>query len=128
MDPSKLHLPGHTPGRLKLKGRRPSRSAAIVVAGFLTGCAVGPDFEHPAGPAVSGYLPEPLPAQTVAAPGIHDAQRFVVGQDIPRQRWALFHSPALNELVARALSKSPTVHAAEAALRVAQENVYAQQG
>ena len=42
--------------------------------------------------------------------------------------WALFQSPALDQLVRRALQRNPTVQAADAALRVAQENANAQRG
>jgi NodT family efflux transporter outer membrane factor (OMF) lipoprotein len=56
------------------------------------------------------------------------AQKFIPGQDIPQQWWTLFHSPALNRLIEAALKRSPTLQAAQAALQVARENVYAQQG
>ena len=53
-------------------------------------------FKRPAAPAASGYTPEPLPAETAAAPvAAGEAQRFVQGRDIPAEWWALFHSPAL---------------------------------
>ena len=57
-----------------------------------------------------------------------EAQRFVQGLDIPGQWWTLFHSGALNNLVEQALKNNPTLPAAEAALRQAWENVYAEQG
>ena len=55
-----------------------------------------------------------------------DSQRIIEGQDIPAQWWELFHSPALNAVVERALSKNPDLKAAEAALAVAHENVLVQ--
>src|SRR5215469_2840450 len=101
----------------------------IIVPLFLTGCAVGPDFEHPAAPDVSGYSPQPLPEQTSTADVKGgEAQRFVQGLEIPGQWWTLFHSEALNSLVEQALKNNPTLPAAEAALRQAWENVYAEQG
>ena len=95
----------------------------------LSGCAVGPDFETPATPAVTGYTREPLAAQTASAdiPG-GEAQRLVQGLDIPAQWWTLFHSPELNRLVENAIKANPSIQAAQAALKVALENVYAQQG
>jgi hypothetical protein len=43
----------------------------------LAACAVGPDFESPAFPDVSGYAAEPLPQQTSAADVKGgEAQRF----------------------------------------------------
>jgi len=101
---------------------------AIGVA-TLTGCAVGPDFEQPAAPDVTGYTSQPLPEQTSAADVKGgEAQRFVQDLDIPGQWWTLFHSEPLNALVEQALKNNPTLPAAKAALRLAWENVYAAQG
>ena len=104
-------------------------AAALVVMAVLAGCAVGPDFERPAAPDVTGYTPQPLAEQTSSA-GVKggEAQRFVQGLDIPGQWWTVFHSQALNSLVEEALKNNPTLPAAEAALRQAWENVYAEQG
>ncbi len=98
-------------------------SAALATSG----CAVGPDFLRPKAPAVSSYTAATLPAETVAA-GSAAAQRFVAGQDIPAQWWALFHSPALDLLIRQAFEHSPTLAAAEATLRQAEENMRAQTG
>lgn len=96
---------------------------------LTAGCAVGPDFLRPTTPKVEGYTSEPLPAQTISA-GVAggEAQRFKQDSDVPAQWWTLFHSPALNTLIEKALKANPNLQAAEAALRQAQENVYAQQG
>jgi NodT family efflux transporter outer membrane factor (OMF) lipoprotein len=97
--------------------------------GFLAGCAVGPDFEPPATPDVSGYTAQPLVQQTSSADVKGgEAERFVHDLDIPGQWWTLFHSEALNRLVEEALKHNPTLPAAEAALRQAWEEVYAEQG
>jgi len=100
-----------------------------IAAALLAGCAVGPDFRRPAPPVVSGYTPQPLTA-TSPAPNVAggETQRFIAGMDIPQQWWALFKSPALNDLIAKALKASPTIDAAKAALRQARENVAAQKG
>jgi NodT family efflux transporter outer membrane factor (OMF) lipoprotein len=115
-----------------MRARRSSRS--IISAGLmpglvLSGCAVGPDFKPPAAPTVQSYEPQPLPAQTESAdaPG-GEAQRFLEGNDIPEQWWTLFRSPALNELIQQAFHNNPTVQSAQAALREAKENYYAQLG
>ncbi len=99
--------------------------ATLVV---LASCAVGPDFLRPPAPDTRGYTREPL-LQTVAAatPG-GEAQRFVDSLDIPGQWWTLFHSPPLNALVEQSLRANPNLQAAQAALRVAMEGVYAQRG
>jgi NodT family efflux transporter outer membrane factor (OMF) lipoprotein len=101
---------------------------AVLGVCALAGCAVGPDFKPPAPPKVSRYSQEPLAPQTRAGQTNEEVQHFVEGMDIPRQWWTLFHSRALDELVQQALSRNPTVTAAQAALRQAREMVAAQRG
>lgn len=101
----------------------------LVISVWLSGCAVGPDFAPPPAPNVKGYMPEPL-ATTVpgsATPG-GDAQRFIRDLDLPGQWWTLFHSKALNQLIDKALAANSDLQAAQAALVVARENVYVQEG
>jgi NodT family efflux transporter outer membrane factor (OMF) lipoprotein len=103
--------------------------AALATALLLAACAVGPDFVAPAAPDVQGYTPEPLaPRTTSASTAGGEAQRFVHDLDLPGQWWTLFHSKALNALVERSLAANPDLQAAQAALRVARENVRAQRG
>jgi NodT family efflux transporter outer membrane factor (OMF) lipoprotein len=103
---------------------------AALVAGMLAGCAVGPNFKTPAPPHTAGYVPAgQLPPSTTSAPLPGGAaQRFVDGLDIPGQWWTLFQSTELNALIERALANSPTLEAAQAALRQANENLAAQRG
>ena len=104
-------------------------AAVSATALLLAGCAVGPDYKRPEPPSVKAYTAEPLPTHTAAVDAADDqAQKFMEGGDIPSQWWALFHSPALNQLVERALKANPNLQAAQATLRQAQENVYAAQG
>jgi NodT family efflux transporter outer membrane factor (OMF) lipoprotein len=96
---------------------------------LLTGCAVGPDFIHPAAPEITRYTRDPVPAETTASAGPNgQRQVFVAGQDIPQAWWALFKSPALDALIEQALQNNPTLQSALASLRSAKENVYAQEG
>jgi NodT family efflux transporter outer membrane factor (OMF) lipoprotein len=103
--------------------------AAGAVLAFVGGCAVGPDFAAPPPPKVDGYTVEPLATRTSAA-GMAggEAQQFLVDQDIPGQWWSLYRSEPLNALIAHALEASPTLEAAKAALRQAQENSAAARG
>jgi len=106
-----------------------ARLLAVASLLALAGCAVGPDFKPPAAPAVSGYTPEKqMPDTASAKVAGGEAQRFVEGKDIPGQWWTLFHSPALDALIKEALKSNPSLDAAEATLRQAQENVAAQKG
>lgn len=95
----------------------------------VAGCAVGPNFHRPAAPAGAGYTTAPLPEATASANVLGgDAQRFVMGQDVAFKWWEAFGSPALNSLVEQAFRVNPTITAAQAALRQAQELVSAQRG
>jgi NodT family efflux transporter outer membrane factor (OMF) lipoprotein len=114
-----------------MRGRRRLALAVArtTVSLVAAGCAVGPDFERPAAPDVAGYTAGPLGQQTVSADVAGgETQRFLQGLDIPGQWWTLFRSEALNTLIEQALKNNPTLPAAEAALRQAWENVYAEQG
>lgn len=106
------------------------KAAALSIAALaLASCAVGPDFKLPFAPKDSGYTPEKtLPATASAQVAGGEAQRFVDGKDIPGQWWTLFHSEALNQLIEESLKSNPTVDAAQATLRQAQENAAAQTG
>jgi NodT family efflux transporter outer membrane factor (OMF) lipoprotein len=104
-------------------------AAALLFAVAINGCMVGPDFHPLAAPAASGYAPKPLPTQTVSADVVGGAaQTFEPGREIPAEWWTLFRSQQLNQLIAEAIAKNPSLAAAQAALRVAAENVSAQQG
>lgn len=101
----------------------------LACASVLAGCAVGPDFSRPELSQDAGYSATPLPPSTTAA-GIVDggaAQRLVSGMDIPGQWWTLFRSPQLDALVQEALQANPDIDAAQAALRQANELLYAEQ-
>jgi NodT family efflux transporter outer membrane factor (OMF) lipoprotein len=87
---------------------------------WLAGCTTGPDFMSPALPATGSYTRDTL------ATG--DDQHFTSGADIPADWWTVYHSPALDRLVRQALAKNPGLDAAQAAVRVAMENVKAQSG
>jgi NodT family efflux transporter outer membrane factor (OMF) lipoprotein len=96
---------------------------------LCAGCAVGPNFQRPSAPETPSYTREPLPDQTVAADVAGGAaQRLVQGMDIPGQWWILFRSAPLNTLIEQSLKTNPSLEAAQAALRQAQESVYAQEG
>jgi NodT family efflux transporter outer membrane factor (OMF) lipoprotein len=105
-------------------------SLIATVAFVLTACAVGPNFKPPAAPDTRGFVPAgALPATTTSAPlPGGEAQRFVDGLDIPGQWWTLFKSAELNALIDRGLANSPTLEAAQAALRQANETMAAQRG
>ncbi|MGH8269171.1 MAG: efflux transporter outer membrane subunit, partial [Steroidobacteraceae bacterium] len=105
------------------------RCIAGCAALLAAGCAAGPNFEPPPTPRTAGYTAQSL-AATAATPGdsAGAAQRLQPGADIPADWWRLFHSRSLDALVAAALKSNPSLQAAQAALRVAREDVLAQRG
>lgn len=109
--------------------RRFAEAVALLFLLLLAeSCAVGPDFNRPAPPRVDRFTAAPLPLKTEAAATASGAsQSFVPGGDIPAQWWSLFRNPALDALIAEALKSNPDLKSAKAALRVAQENVSAQE-
>lgn len=103
----------------------------IVLFTSITGCMVGPNFHIPGAPYIQRYTRSPLPKKTVRTPQAGKAgkaQTYVLGKDICADWWRLFHSPQLNELMQRGIDHSPTLAAAYAALRQAQENFNVQVG
>jgi len=104
----------------------PYRPAALGLSLALAGCAVGPDYVRPESALPAHHIEQALDVS--AAPHGEVSQQIVTNGDIPAQWWHLFHSEALNQLIQYSLTNNPDLQAAQAALRVAQENVAAQQG
>lgn len=115
----------------RVAGQRRAAILGLLASVVVGACVVGPNFKTPAAPAAAGdsYTPTPVPNPSDSAPGLDgDAQRYLVGQDIPAQWWTLFHSPALDQLIRDALAHSPSLESAQAALRQAQETLHAETG
>lgn len=61
---------------------------AIIFAGLLAGCTVGPDFKRPAAPNTPAYTATPLSTQTAtAATAFGGAQHFRIGSNVSAQWW-----------------------------------------
>jgi NodT family efflux transporter outer membrane factor (OMF) lipoprotein len=90
---------------------------ALTVCGALAvaACTVGPDFETPKAPAVSGYLPPQAEARPPATDGVAP-QRVALGDAVAKDWWRLFRSPALDEVVRLALGGNRTLVQARATL------------
>lgn len=113
-------------GAAALKGAAFKMGWAIGLAGCvgLQSC-VGPDFELPKPPPFYSFTAEREPERFSAG---GKTQKIEVSDALPAEWWELFHSNELNSLVARALRDNPNVDSAQAAMRVAQSNVYAEVG
>jgi NodT family efflux transporter outer membrane factor (OMF) lipoprotein len=99
----------------------------LVLTTMLTGCTVGPDFQTPSAPDVTGYLPH-MGSSRSAIGGPVPGAAFVHGAYISDRWWELLHSRHLNELIRSALIQNADLQAAEAAVRIAQANALAQRG
>ena len=96
---------------------------------IFAGCAIGPDFHRPGGPVSTRLTATDLPVETAGGEYDDDRPQRFFFPSLPTERWwRSFGSPAIDEFVDRALASNPTVAAAEATLRQAQEVVAAQRG
>jgi NodT family efflux transporter outer membrane factor (OMF) lipoprotein len=99
--------------------------SALALASWS--CAVGPDFVRPEPPPVTAYTPGTEPK--VLSPGAADVeQRVQVAAEISSAWWQLFRSPALDEVVKRALADNRDLAQARASLEQAREFVSAARG
>jgi len=106
-----------------------SVALSVMTAVLVGGCAVGPDFRTPADPVSKRYTATPvLQADEAVSSDAGGTQRLMSGQELPAQWWKLFHNQDLDRLIRQALADSPTLVAAGATLRQAQENLRAQSG
>jgi NodT family efflux transporter outer membrane factor (OMF) lipoprotein len=102
---------------------------ASLALGLALGCNVGPKYQPPTAPSLTGYNPEPQPAETTSSAGPAGvAQHFETSASIPAQWWTLFHSPELNSMMEQALANSPTLAQSTARLKEAQEELNARTG
>jgi NodT family efflux transporter outer membrane factor (OMF) lipoprotein len=93
----------------------------LIVAG-LAACTVGPDFVRPSLPKNAGYV------ATIPSSARSGGPVLVVGRDISQEWWRVFQNEALSRLVAQALAANPSIKAASATLRQAEENAAASRG
>jgi NodT family efflux transporter outer membrane factor (OMF) lipoprotein len=98
----------------------------IIFCVTLLGCEVGPDYQYPEPPKTKAYTSMPLPMKSgEVKKGEEKSQEFVIQDHISRQWWILFNSEKLNQLIRRGLLRNPSLQAAQAALRQAEENLNA---
>ncbi|MEW6718852.1 MAG: efflux transporter outer membrane subunit [Thermodesulfobacteriota bacterium] len=109
-------------GRLHAYNGWAAVSSAVAVGMLIGGCAVGPDFRKPDAPAASSYTGSAHLLETAGAAGTGGAvQRFIPGGEVPFRWWERFGSEALDRWIREAFANNPTLDAAEASLRRAQE-------
>ena len=96
---------------------------------FLMGCSVGPSFEAPAPPGVTAYTSTPLKTTLDPQPDPEgQGQKIIWGKKLQREWWQGLGCEQLNLLVSKALEQNPTLAAAEATLRQANELYSARAG
>lgn len=94
----------------------------LILAVTLSGCAAGPDFKRPDAPQVDNFTLTPLPAQTASSAVMQgEAQRLMPVAAVDTNWWRALGSAKLTNLIESALEASPTLAAAQAKLRQAEE-------
>lgn len=101
---------------------RKSAALALCLPLALGGCLVGPEFKAPAPPGVDAYLLPESPAPQPES-GADAAQHIALGERIPAEWWALFHSSRLDETLRKVIAASYTLAAAKATLAQVRETV-----
>ncbi|MDA8095734.1 MAG: efflux transporter outer membrane subunit [Betaproteobacteria bacterium] len=107
---------------------RTALSLLSLLPVLLGGCAAGPDFVPPAAPTDTGYLPARIVPRLAASAGREPAQYLVEAQGVPSAWWRVFHSAALDKVVAQAMAGNPSIAASDAALAQARQAVRQVQG
>ena len=103
-----------------------SKPAGLVSILMIMGCAVGPDFVRPEPPPVDRYTHGAEPIATIPAEG--KEQRFEKGAAVVADWWRLFNSSRLDCIIKETLANNQTLQAAQARLRLSQDNLQAGYG
>ena len=102
-----------------------------LTAFALSSCMVGPDFKPLPPPQTQQYTNTKTPKKTVSTARAKNAgksQQFVAGQDITGDWWTIFHSSKLNALITASITDNADLESAKAALREANDTLYAETG
>lgn len=105
----------------------PAGGVLVAAALALAGCAVGPRFARPAPPTTVSYTTKTTAPELTPGHG-EPSQLLAIGRAIPAQWWGLFHSAVLDGVLRQALTDNPTLAAARATLKQAQQAVFAARG
>jgi NodT family efflux transporter outer membrane factor (OMF) lipoprotein len=98
------------------------KSLGLAAGLVLAGCGSEPSTTPPPPAVDAGYAP----AGTPTIPSVGKAgpdQHFALGQEVSGEWWGLFNSPALNDVVAQAVTGNRSLVAAQANLAAAREAV-----
>ena len=94
---------------------------SLLAALSISACTVGPDFQAPAPPQVTGYSGK-------GDAGPPEDQRIALGARIQGDWWSAFRSPALDNTIKLALAGNRDVEAARHRMAQAEEEVNAAEG
>jgi NodT family efflux transporter outer membrane factor (OMF) lipoprotein len=109
----------------RIAGHNRALVIGLVIGVGVSSCAAGPNYSRPAPPTFERYSADSV---SIVRSSGDQVQRIRPGADIPGEWWALFHSSKLNALVEECLRNNAGLAAAQAALRMANENAEAQNG
>jgi NodT family efflux transporter outer membrane factor (OMF) lipoprotein len=91
---------------------------ALILAGMLAACTVGPEFKSPQAPAVQSYR------NTTEFGPVH----FDLGAPVAPQWWSVFASPELDRLIRESVAGNQTLVGAAASLEQVKELANASTG
>ncbi len=102
---------------------------SLVVSTSLAGCAVGPDYVRPELNTAITTGSDSVPQATESADTEGgEVQHLASETDVRANWWSLFHSDVIDALVNRAIERNADLCAARAALRQAEQDLYAHEG
>jgi NodT family efflux transporter outer membrane factor (OMF) lipoprotein len=108
-----------------MQRRLPSPHLTILLAFSLAGCAVGPDFQRPAAPSATAYLP---PAEAAGVASKPSGPLATTSGEAPLRWWTAYGSPALDDLVDRAIANNRSLEASNATLARSRAELAAARG
>lgn len=100
----------------------------IVVMTSLAGCTVGPDFKRPSSPDVTSFTRDKELNKTFDGVGKSQTQAIMTVNQVEADWWKSFSSQKLNSLIEIALKNNPSIKAAEASIKQANDYLAAQKG
>jgi len=104
------------------------RALSLLILVALSGCAVGPDYVRPKLHTTIVAESDTLPNTTETADTKGgEVQHIASDEDVTAKWWEILHSDAINNLIGRAIEENADICAARAALRQAEQNLYARE-
>lgn len=111
------------------RASRRSLLLPVMLTTVITGCAVGPDYNHPGQPDSDAYrIHQQTAGEHTAGDRPIPEQAFNRAGDVQADWYQVFGSDKLDHLIGQAIDDSPTLAAGQARIKAAHEAVKASRG